>query len=443
MSFKETEVGKIPLDWDVAKLGDVADVLSGFAFKSKDFIDNGVPVIKIKNIVPPYVTKDDAVYVSQELYESSEKYQLNYNDILISMTGSNYNQLSSAVGKVGRVRLKDEPMLLNQRVGKIITNEKKCNKEFLYYNISTMETRYRLALSAGGSANQANVSPKQIKSLIIPYPPLEEQKAIAHILSTLDDKIEVNNQINKTLENMAQAIFKQWFVDFEFPNEDGEPYKSSGGEMIESELGMIPKGWEVGDFSDVVEFIGGFSFMSKDYLETGKYKVITIKNVLDGKFDSSSVKYLDTIPEKMKDVQKLEKGDILMSLTGNVARVCIVSENDCLLNQRVAKIQEKSNFSRGYIYVLFRSQLVKEILLAIAKGTAQLNLSPVEAQKMKIIIPCDKVIDKISVIYDSLFNLLLQSTDEIKLLEKLRDSLLPKLMSGEIRVLLEEEGDAS
>lgn len=242
MSFKETEVGKIPLDWDVAKLGDVADVLSGFAFKSKDFIDNGVPVIKIKNIVPPYVTKDDAVYVSQELYESSEKYQLNYNDILISMTGSNYNQLSSAVGKVGRVRLKDEPMLLNQRVGKIITNEKKCDKEFLYYNISTMETRYRLALSAGGSANQANVSPKQIKSLIIPYPPLDEQKAIAHILSTLDDKIEVNNQINKTLENMAQAIFKQWFVDFEFPNEDGEPYRSSGGEMVESELGMIPKG---------------------------------------------------------------------------------------------------------------------------------------------------------------------------------------------------------
>ena len=76
-------------------------------------------------------------------------------------------------------------------------------------------------------------------------PPLAEQKAIANILSTLDEKIEVNNQINKTLENMAQAIFKQWFVDFEFPNEDGEPYKSSGGEMVESELGMIPKGWEV------------------------------------------------------------------------------------------------------------------------------------------------------------------------------------------------------
>ena len=80
MSFKETEIGKIPLDWDVAKLGDVADVLSGFAFKSKDFVDNGVPVIKIKNIVPPYVTTDDSVYVSQELYELSEKYQLNYNE---------------------------------------------------------------------------------------------------------------------------------------------------------------------------------------------------------------------------------------------------------------------------------------------------------------------------------------------------------------------------
>lgn len=348
-------------------------------------------------------------------------------------------------GKTAQVTLLDDDEIAFGSTEYIVLREKsgKSINDFIFYLAISPYLRDIAIKSMTGTSGRQRAQKDVIENTKIKLPPLHEQKAIAHILSTLDDKIEVNNQINKTLENMAQTIFKQWFVDFEFPNEDGEPYKSSGGEMIESELGMIPKGWEVGDFSDVVEFIGGFSFMSKDYLETGKYKVITIKNVLDGKFDSSSVKYLDTIPEKMKDVQKLEKGDILMSLTGNVARVCIVSENDCLLNQRVAKIQEKSNFSRGYIYVLFRSQLVKEILLAIAKGTAQLNLSPVEAQKMKIIIPCDKVIDKISVIYDSLFNLLLQSTDEIKLLEKLRDSLLPKLMSGEIRVPLDEDGDVS
>lgn len=348
-------------------------------------------------------------------------------------------------GKTAQVTLLDDDEIAFGSTEYIVLREKsgKSINDFIFYLAISPYLRDIAIKSMTGTSGRQRAQKDVIENTKIKLPPLHEQKAIAHILSTLDDKIEVNNQINKTLENMAQAIFKQWFVDFEFPNEDGEPYKSSGGEMVESELGMIPKWWEVGEISDVVEFLGGFSFMSKDYLETGKYKVITIKNVLDGKFDSSSVKYLDIIPEKVKDAQKLEKGDILMSLTGNVARVCIVSENDCLLNQRVAKIQEKSRFSRGYIYVLFRSQLVKEILLAIAKGTAQLNLSPVEAQKMKIIIPCDKVIDKISVIYDSLFNLLLQSTDEIKLLEKFRDSLLPKLMSGEIRVPLDEEGDVS
>ena len=398
--------------------------------KNKEYYQNGhIKWLKTKELNDGNIYNTEEHITSEALSKSSAKL-FPINTITMAMYGA-------TVGKLGVMKTE---CATNQACCNMVANDKKIDYRFLYYSL--LINRDKLINLANGAAQQ-NLNKGIIENFEIDYYEINEQKSIAHILSTLDDRIEVNNQINKTLENMAQAIFKQWFVDFEFPNEDGEPYKSSGGEMVESELGLIPKGWGVGEISDVVEFLGGFSFMSKDYLETGKYKVITIKNVLDGKFDSSSVKYLDIIPEKVKDVQKLEKGDILMSLTGNVARVCIVSENDCLLNQRVAKIQEKSRFSRGYIYVLFRSQLVKEILLAIAKGTAQLNLSPVEAQKMKIIIPCDKVIDKISVIYDSLFNLLLQSTDEIKLLEKFRDSLLPKLMSGEIRVPMDEEGDAS
>lgn len=433
MSFKYTEIGKIPVEWDVKMIQEIGEVVSGGTPKTKEdsYWDGNISWITPKDLssfTERYIEVGERSITELGLKNSSAK-------LLPKGT-----VLFSSRAPIGYLAIARKELCTNQGFKNIVCDKKYSSNEFLFYMLKAKKNKIE---SIAGGSTFKEVSGKVVKEFKIPIPPLNEQKAIAHILSTLDDKIEVNNQINKTLENMAQAIFKQWFVDFEFPNEDGEPYKSSGGEMVESELGLIPKGWGVGEISDVVEFLGGFSFMSKDYLETGKYKVITIKNVLDGKFDSSSVKYLDIIPEKVKDVQKLEKGDILMSLTGNVARVCIVSENDCLLNQRVAKIQEKSRFSRGYIYVLFRSQLVKEILLAIAKGTAQLNLSPVEAQKMKIIIPCDKVIDKISVIYDSLFNLLLQSTDEIKLLEKFRDSLLPKLMSGEIRVPMDEEGDAS
>lgn len=441
MSFKETEVGKIPLDWDVAKLGDVADVLSGFAFKSKDFIDNGVPVIKIKNIVPPYVTKDDAVYVSQELYESSEKYQLNYNDILISMTGSNYNQLSSAVGKVGRVRLKDEPMLLNQRVGKIITNEKKCDKEFLYYNISTMETRYRLALSAGGSANQANVSPKQIKSLIIPYPPLDEQKVIAHILSTIDEKIEVNNQINKTLENMAQAIFKQWFVDFEFPNEDGEPYKSSGGEMIESELGMIPKGWEVRRIGDECFCsLGGTPSRQKSDYWNGDIPWVNSGEVNNFRIYKPS-EYITKLGLEKSATKLLKKKTTVLAITGATLGQVSLLEIDTCTNQSVVGISENDKISHVYIYPYVKSVIKK--IIGNQTGGAQQHINKGNVEDTKLLIPNKKVLNAYTKLVRPQYDLISSICFENELLTRLRDSLIPKLMSGEIRVPLDEDGDVS
>jgi type I restriction enzyme S subunit len=135
---------------------------------------------------------------------------------------------------IGYVAIARNEVTTNQGFKSIIVNDEHDNI-FTYYllknNIDIIENH------ANGSTFK-EISGSVMKSLEFGIPSLREQKAIAHILSTLDDKIEVNNQINKTLENMAQAIFKQWFVDFEFPNEDGEPYKSSGGEMIESELGI-------------------------------------------------------------------------------------------------------------------------------------------------------------------------------------------------------------
>jgi len=186
-------------EWNEVELGKVANVLSGYAFKSKDFCDNGVPVIRIKNIIPPYVNLDEVQYVSNELSEDKSRYKLKYNDILISLTGSNVNQFASAVGKVGRIKI-NKPMLLNQRVGKFeILNDNIYNMDFLYYLISTEEMHYRLAINASGAANQANISPTMIKNVKLPYPPIDVQKVIAATLSCLDDKIELNKRINDNL----------------------------------------------------------------------------------------------------------------------------------------------------------------------------------------------------------------------------------------------------
>ncbi|AFA47672.1 restriction endonuclease subunit S [Acetobacterium woodii] len=416
MSFRETEIGSIPVDWDIVKLGDLIDILSGYAFKSKDFECGGVPVIKIKNIVPPNISIEDAQCVNEKFYFENEKYRLKYNDILISMTGSNYNQMASAVGKVGKIRIKDAKMLINQRVGKIIPDESKCDKEYIYQYISTFETQYRLASSAGGSANQANISPKQIKDLVIPYPPLNEQKAIAHILSTLDEKIEVNNQINKTLEKMAQAIFKQWFVDFEFPNEAGEPYQSSGGEMVESELGLVPKGWEVGTLGDILTLNYGKSLPAKKRLE-GNVKVYSSAGVTG-----------------LHNEALIHEPSIIVGRKGTIGTVYYSTEPSFCIDTAYFATQKDSKYPLILMY-----QLLKEIdLKQYNEDSAVPGLNRNTVYAIKIVIPPVELQNTIGVQILAIYNLIFQNIKQNEKLSAIRDLLLPKLMAGEIRVPIED-----
>ena len=163
----------MPENWKTYKLGDSADVQNGYAFKSKDLGENGTPVIKIKNIIPPNVVLEDAGYYTGNLNSKLEKYILKKNDFLISMTGSTVNVMSSAVGKMGKYRLNDIA-LLNQRAGKIyITDKEKADFDYLCHFLNRYEIHYNLDLNATGSANQANISPPQIKDISILLPPLQ------------------------------------------------------------------------------------------------------------------------------------------------------------------------------------------------------------------------------------------------------------------------------
>ncbi|SDZ37339.1 type I restriction enzyme, S subunit [Proteiniborus ethanoligenes] len=192
------------------------------------------------------------------------------------------------------------------------------DNRYLYYVVTNerfISILQNLAETRSGTFPQITFNELGMQKVKIPK--LKEQKAIAHILSTLDEKIEVNNRINKTLENMAQAIFKHWFVDFEFPNEEGEPYKSSGGEMVESELGMIPKGWEVGTIQDIGDVVGGATpsrKIDKYFVEKG-IPWITPKDLSENKNMFISRGALDITEEAYKStsVKKMPKGTVLFS----------------------------------------------------------------------------------------------------------------------------------
>lgn len=422
-------------EWKEAKLGDVAEILSGYAFKTKDFVETGIPVVKIKNIVPPVVDISDTQYVSEELYRDKIKYRLGYNDILISMTGSHINQLSSAVGKIGRVKLVDQKLLLNQRVGKIYVKEShKCNQEYLYYFLTQDNIRYDLAANAGGSANQANISPQNIRDIDIVLPPLEEQKAIANILSSLDEKIELNNQMNKTLEETAQALFKRWFVDFEFPNEDEEPYKSSGGEMVDSELGMIPKDWEIGELSTFVKgIVTGKTPSTKNKENYGDaYPFITIPDMHNKVFVTRTERYLSEQGNQLQSKKLLPKNSIIVSCIATVGLVTI-NAYPSHTNQQINSIVPESDIDLYYFYEYLK--LKEDELKAIGSaGSATLNVNKGQFEKIKYVYADKAVRKKYMKQVKPIFNMICNNQIESENLIEVRDTLLPKLMSGEIRV---------
>lgn len=215
-------------EWKNVKIDDICDIRRGASPRPiiKYVAEKGIPWVKIADATSAnsrYISNTKE-YICEEGKDKSVF--IKKGDLILS------NSATPGIPKFMGIDacIHDGWLLLN--------NFKQCNKMFLYYKL--VNDREKLLCNANGSVFK-NLKTDIVKNHIIKLPPLEEQEKIATILSCLDDKIELNNEMNKTLEEMAQSIFKRWFVDFEFPNDDGQPYKSSGGEMVDSELGMIPR----------------------------------------------------------------------------------------------------------------------------------------------------------------------------------------------------------
>ena len=197
--------------------GEFAKVQGGYAYKSKDFIENSSKkVLKIKNVRFGTVNYEDSGYISDELAQDTKAWKANEGDILISMTGSGPNAPQSLVGRVARVWKNEPEAWINQRVGRIqLKNKDTIHSDFLFYLLSLPQSQEFLVSNSSGSANQANISGKIIELLPCPKLSFNQSKYIADIARSLDEKIILNKQTNQTLEQMAQTLFKSWFVDFD------------------------------------------------------------------------------------------------------------------------------------------------------------------------------------------------------------------------------------
>ncbi len=241
--------------------------------------------------------------------------------------------------------------------------------------------------------------------------------------------------VNDNLEQQIKLLYDYWFTQFDFPDENGNPYRSSSNPMTWNDVLKcdIPSKWKVVTIDSIVDLLSGFPFSSTSYSNSGKYKLLTIKNVQDNGIKTDVDNYIQTIPTNMPDYCLLKPKSLLMSLTGNVGRVGLMYVDNCLLNQRVALIKPKNEEIRTYIYALFKSDLIRKTMETIAGGSSQKNLSPIETGNLLIAYNEDIAL-KFSKTIDKYVDAIVSNLAENEELISLRDWLLPMLMNGQATI---------
>jgi len=390
--------------WKEYKLKDVGcDFLSGFAFKSSDYTNSGMPLIKIGNIQNRVVTIDPGGdFVSENILdEKISKYILDDKDVLIAMTGQ------GSVGRVGRLKLYDEQKpLLNQRVGKFICDEININIDFLFYILTTDKYQDYL-FNTGSGSGQPNLSPELILETIIPYTTYPEQLSIASILSSLDDKIDLLHRQNKTLEQLAETLFRQWFVE-EADDSWNEVKLSALGKII---CGKTPS-------KKVAEYFGGEIPFIKIPDMHGKTFVFDSEDSLTEFGMNSQIN--KAIPPK----------SICVSCIATVGLV-VMNAKISQTNQQINSIIPNKEHYRYFIYL--KVLTMKDELLAMASGgTATDNLNTGEFSNIDIQLPENGKLLNFHQEVEPMFDKIFENQIQISTLTQLRDTLLPKLMSGEV-----------
>ncbi|MGI0479491.1 restriction endonuclease subunit S [Geminocystis sp. CENA526] len=368
-----------------------------------------------------------------EVTESNYKnFCLKNGDILIARTGN-------TIG-VNLFIDRDLKAVFNNGLIRLKTINEKILPKYLFYLFQTSHFKSHIKSIAYGTSTQPNMQIESLLRFSFRLPPLEEQRAIASVLSCLDEKIENLRRQNETLESISQTLFKHWFIDFEFPNDDGKPYKSSGGEVRSTELGEIPKDWRVGKLGDVLSLIIDYrgktpKKLSSDWSLTG-IPALSAKNIKDGKIIREESMYYvdqDLYNKWMKD--ELKKHDILLTSEAPLGEIYYLANNNkYVLSQRLFALRVKNNFSSPYLYQWLKSEQGQFLLNRRATGSTVQGIRQVELKKVEIIIPEIEILEKITKLWFSILEKMDVNFKQIKTLTKTRDELLPKLMSGQLRV---------
>lgn len=399
------------MSWKKAKLSECCQSISDGDHQAPPKSNKGIPFVTISNIKDNSFDFTDCMYVPQSYYDN----------LLAKRKPQKGDILYSVVGSFGiPVLMKENVKLTFQRhIAILRPNPHIVEPAYMYYSMLSKAFFLQADAAAIGAA-QRTISLSSLQNLTINLPDLPTQRRIASILSAYDDLIENNRRQIKLLEEAAQRLYREWFVELRFP----------GHESVKVVDG-VPEGWMKGTVDNIVKLLSGYPFKSSEYVSSGKYRLITIKNVKDGEFSPDNADYIDQLPDKVPSHCILTEGDILLSLTGNIGRVCIVNGYNYLLNQRVAKLQ---TLHPAYAYCMFRSKEMLNKMTALSNGVAQQNLSPIRAEKIRILIPSSNLLFQFKSIVEPIISQIILLNNQITFACEARDRLLPKLMSREMEV---------
>lgn len=412
-------MGGVSMEWKEVRLGDVCSIQRGASPRpiQKFISKEGMPWVKIADatgISSRYISSTSEYIIKEGISKSRIVHP---GDLIVS------NSATPGLPKFMAIEacVHDGWLIIRDLDG--------IDKVFLYYVF--INIRRRLSNQANGSVFM-NLKTDIVKDFVIKLPMLDDQRRIASILSSLDQKIELNNKINADLEEMAQAIFKNWFVDF-------EPFKD--GKFVDSELGMIPEGWKVGKITDIgcliTDYVSNGSFASLKQnvhlYETKEYAQF-IRNT-DLKTNTFSV-YVDKHSYDFLSKSTLYGNEIIISNVGDVGSVHLCPKLDIpmTLGNNIIMLRPNEKEYNYFLYLWFKYFSGQGLIQGIKGGSAQPKFNKTDFKNLPLLIPSFEIIERSYWIFESMFSILSSNVKENSRLSLLRDTLLPRLMSGELEV---------
>lgn len=432
-------------EWRQYALVDLCSLITdGKHGDCQDEFGSGYYFLSVKDVLDNRLVYDNARQITMaDFQETHRRTNLEPGDILFTNTGT-----------IGRMAIVPESPLtrrttFQKSVAILKPRRDQVEPHFLYYTLKFDNARLS-ELAAG--TTQKNLLLKDFRSFKVKIPSFQEQRIIAHILGTLDDKIELNRRMNETLEAMARALFKSWFVDFEpvrakmdgrwrkgqsLPGLPAHLYDLFPNRLVDSELGEIPEGWKNGCLDEITGFLSGYAFKSSDWVDQG-VPVVKIGSVRPGIVDLSAVSFVSEQVAQSAKRFRLSPGDLLIGMTGYVGEVGLVPHTDNLplLNQRVGKfvLDHAGTASLAFLYCLTRQMDFKTQVEIKSHGTAQANVSAEAILSIQILVPPIRVREEFNKGGQPILDRILANHFEVVALSSVRDALLPKLISGELRV---------